>query len=323
MTSAVEQLGSGDLITELAARAPSEGANVGAWRGLTVYRFPEPTEPLWEEPGSPSLCIVAQGRKEVVADGRRYVYDPSTYLVTSGHLRSGGRVLDASAEQPFLSLVLDIEPALVRRISAAMVQGPGGPHPPAAPAQCDDRFIVSTLDEELTGSVVRFLRAQSTATDRRVLAPLYQQEMVYRILQREQFARTVHFAVKQAGDSPVAPALAYIRDHLAEPLTVDLLAGQVNLSSSAFTRTFRESTGRSPYQFVKEMRMNRARELLIEGRLGVGEVSVAIGYASPSHFIREFRGRFGTTPGELAHGRFLRRRQQGPRRPDPSHVVEP
>jgi transcriptional regulator GlxA family with amidase domain len=159
-----------------------------------------------------------------------------------------------------------------------------------------DKCVVSTLDDELLGSVLRFLRSLAAKPDRRVLAPLYLREMVYRVLQREQSGRLLQIAAQQAAGNPVAAALSYIAAHLAEPLTVSTLAHQVSLSTSAFSQLFRQVTGRSPYQYVKEMRLNRARDLLLDGRLGVADVSRAVGYTSASHFIKEFRGRFGTTP---------------------------
>ena len=73
-----DRAGSGDLIAELAARAPSVGGNTGAWPGLTIYRFTEPVGPTWEEIQSLSLCIVAQGRKAVMVADRVYEYDHST-----------------------------------------------------------------------------------------------------------------------------------------------------------------------------------------------------------------------------------------------------
>jgi transcriptional regulator GlxA family with amidase domain len=144
--------------------------------------------------------------------------------------------------------------------------------------------------------VSRFLRSLSNVIDRRVLAPLYLQEIVYRILQHERFARMMHFTTRHDQGAPIAALLTYIAAHLAEPLTVAELAKRVNLSASAFTRTFREMTGSSPYQFVKAMRLERARDILVEQHLSVADVSAAVGYTSTSHFIKEFRGRFGTTP---------------------------
>lgn len=278
-----------DLITEVASLAPQVGANLGLWPGLIVYRFTEPTEPPWHEIRSLAIGIVAQGRKAVHADGRSEVAGGFNYLVLRGHLHFTARVVTASPREPFLYLVLLVDPTLVQKISADMTPKGGD-----VIAAGDADGVVSPLDDELMGAVLRFLRSLTLATDRRVLAPLYLQELVYRVLEREQFARMLHFA--QTADNPVAEALRFIDAHLAERLTVAGLAARVHLSPSAFTRTFREVTGQSPYQFVKDARLNRARELLFEERLGVAGVSRAVGYASPSHFIKEFRSRFGITP---------------------------
>src|ERR1035441_9322113 len=113
---------SGDLIAELAARAPAVGANARAWPGLTIYRFTAPAGPSWEEIQSLSLYIVAQGRKAVTVNGETYLYDPFHYLVLSSHLHFQAEILEASPSRPFLSLVLQIEPALVRRVSSDMLE---------------------------------------------------------------------------------------------------------------------------------------------------------------------------------------------------------
>nr|WP_281353775.1 helix-turn-helix transcriptional regulator [Amycolatopsis pithecellobii] len=93
---------------------------------------------------------------------------------------------------------------------------------------------------------------------------------------------------------------------MSELLTVSDLAERVSMSPSAFSHLFREVTGKSPYQFVKEMRLNRARELHVEGDLTVTQVSRAVGYGSTSHFINEFRSRFGATPRAYSYRRSMR-----------------
>jgi len=116
----------------------------------------------------------------------------------------------------------------------------------------------------------------------------------------------VRLAAQHVTARPITAALDYIATHLADPLTVTELATQANLSQSAFSRLFREVTGCSPYQFVKEKRLTRARDLLDEGRLGVTDVSHSVGYTSLSHFIKEFRIRFGTTPGDYVDTHTLK-----------------
>ena len=290
------RMSSGDLISALAARAPKVGGNPGGWPGLTLYRFTQPTAPAWEEIQSLSLGIVAQGSKAVIVDGRRYVYDPFNYLVLSGNMHFQASILEASLRKPFLSFVLQIDPALVKKVSTDMFDRRTTTFGPVSGATSPDPCVVSALDPELMTAVLRFLRSLDSGADRRVLAPMCIQEMVYRVLRREQFGRMLQIAARQSSLNPVAAALAFAREHFAEPLTVSDLAEQVALSPSAFSTLFREVTGRSPYQFLKEFRMDRARELLVDGRLNVTEVSRHVGYTSVSHFIKEFRNRFGTTP---------------------------
>ena len=290
-------VGAGDLVAELAAIATEAGANAGLWPGLTVYRFTAPAGPTWEEIQSLSLCIVAQGRKAVTVGGETYLYDPFRYLVLSSHLHFQAEILEASLGRPFLSLVLQIDPALVRQVSSDMLERRATAFRPRdGQARSAPKACVSALDTELLGVVLRFLRAVKTTGDRRVLAPLYLQELVYRVLQREQYARLLTLAAAESASNPVSAVLEYVRAHLSEPLTVADMADLVRLSPSAFAHLFRDVTGRSPYQFVKEMRLDRARELLVDGNLTVARISKEVGYASVSHFISEFRGRFGVTP---------------------------
>ncbi|GAB3004589.1 AraC family transcriptional regulator [Amycolatopsis acidiphila] len=286
---------SGDLLAEIRARTPELGGNAGGWPGLTLYRFTQPTSPHWDEVKSLSLCIIAQGRKCVVVDGTRYVYDPFNYLVLSSSRHFTAEILEATPAKPFLSLVLQIEPALVRRISADILDRRTTTFGRSSQGKPESAFV-TPLDCSLMGATMRFLRATDTGPDRRVLAPVYLQEMVYRVLQAEQYARLLEVAATEVASNPVSKVISYVQENISEPLTVSDMAERVALSPSAFSHLFRDVTGKSPYQFVKEMRLNRARELLIEGRLSVTQVSRAVGYSSTSHFINEFRDRFGATP---------------------------
>jgi AraC-like DNA-binding protein len=285
---------SDDLVAQILARTPALGANQDTWPGLTCYRFTAPVAPRWEEVRSLSLCVVAQGRKSVVVDGRTYLYDPFNYLVLSNSLHFQAEILEATPAKPFLSLVLQIDPGLVRRVTADILERRTTTF--ARPAAGTEQAFVTALDVDLMGAVMRFLRATHTGADRRVLAPIYLQEMVYRVLQAEQYARLLALAASEDAGNPISEVISYVRANISEPLTVSDLAERVALSPSAFSHLFRDVTGKSPYQFVKEIRLNRARELLVEGALSVTQVSRAVGYSSASHFINEFRDRFGTTP---------------------------
>jgi hypothetical protein len=184
--------------------------------------------------------------------------------VLNSHLHFQAEILEATPAKPFLSFVLQIDPSVVRQVTSDMIerrttafrQHGAENEPPDPPA------FVSALDQELAGAVLRFLRSIETGADRRVLAPMYVKEMVYRVLQREQYARLLAIAAAESASNPVSAVLEYVRGNLTEPLTVADMAEQVSLSPSAFAHLFREVTGRSPYQFVKEMRLDKALALL-------------------------------------------------------------
>ena len=93
-------------------------------------------------------------------------------------------------------------------------------------------------------------------------------------------------------------AVAYIQDQLAD-LTVSGIAQAVCMSPYHFSRLFKESTGRSPYQYVVEARVRKAKELLTTGKFTISEVAYDVGFVDQSHLTRHFKRVFGLTPKTL------------------------
>ena len=93
-------------------------------------------------------------------------------------------------------------------------------------------------------------------------------------------------------------AVAYIQDQLAD-LTVSGIAQAVCMSPYHFSRLFKESTGRSPYQYVVEARARKAKELLTTGKFTISEVAYDVGFVDQSHLTRHFKRVFGLTPKTL------------------------
>jgi len=98
---------------------------------------------------------------------------------------------------------------------------------------------------------------------------------------------------------------AYIDSQLAEPISLGQLAGLCALSEYHFARMFRASFGLPPHQYVLARRLDRARQMLRGTLLPLGEIALACGFASASHFTNRFRQVLGGTPGEYRQA-FLR-----------------
>ncbi|MET8249335.1 AraC family transcriptional regulator [Streptomyces sp. NPDC005202] len=288
----------GELVSLIAQYAPDEGANYSVWPGLTLYRFGSPIPPHWDAVNSLSLCLVAQGRKKVRIGSRDYLYDPLHYLVLTRDLRFQAEITEACAAQPFLSFVMQIDPQLVTEVLAtmhrpmtALYQKPQKPRPVA---------YVSPLDTNLMGATHRFLLSIDSEIDRAVLAPMYVREIVYRLLLSEQRARLVEQAGVHSSRNPVTGAIRYMKDTIQHPILVGDIADAVCMSESAFAHLFKQSTGMSPYKFLKQLRLEAARDALLNENKSVTEAASEVGYASLSHFINEFKRHFGETPGTYA-----------------------
>lgn len=274
----------GRLFATLDALAPAEGINEVADRPtLAVHR----------------ICRLASGYGvEFISLSVGFIVQPdgtAHYAVGTGGAELALRPLAGAPRYPLLCCVVGIDPQLVRSTCSNM-------YPFSVARASADRhaMALSALDVELSRTVVGLLASMSSSCDRRVLAPLRMHEMIYRLLQREHRTRLLQLATEDAARDPVAAVIDYIGSHLSDPLPIEALAARVSLSPSAFSRAFRGATGRPPHRYIKECRLDKARELFDDGAVAVSVAAGAVGYASVSHFIKEFHARFGTTPGEYA-----------------------
>jgi transcriptional regulator GlxA family with amidase domain len=94
----------------------------------------------------------------------------------------------------------------------------------------------------------------------------------------------------------IQDALAFARNNLRQPLTVEQLAEAARLSPRQFTRVFRVETGQSPARAVENLRLEAARYMLEQGRLPVEEIAHETGFGDRERMRRSFLRTFGQTP---------------------------
>lgn len=104
--------------------------------------------------------------------------------------------------------------------------------------------------------------------------------------------------------SPVVQqAIAYMRDRLDQSLTLEDISAVVNRSPSHFARQFRNNVGMPPYQYLLNLRLEKARELLEGTRLSIAEIAFECGFSHQEHLTRLFRRQFDTTPAAYRKSR--------------------
>jgi DNA-binding transcriptional LysR family regulator len=94
-------------------------------------------------------------------------------------------------------------------------------------------------------------------------------------------------------------AVEYIQDQLNADLTVSGIAHAVGMSRNHFTRLFKESTGQTPYQYVVDARVKKAKELLTTGKFTISQAAYHVGFVDQSHLTRHFKRVFGLPPSRM------------------------
>jgi AraC-like DNA-binding protein len=241
-----------------------------------------------------SIYIVASGRKIGFLGDRRFVYDPNNYLVLSAPLPFECQT-DADADNPMLGLSVRVVPSVVSELAIHMP-----PRPRAAGVETASCVEATPLDGPMSDAAVRLLECLRSPIDARILGPSIAREIVYRALCGPQGHLLVAMAERHGQASQINAALRWMHAHYAGPFSVARMAGDVAMSVSAFHHQFKALTGSSPVQYLKSVRLHKARALIVNDGIGAAMAATAVGYESPSQFSREFKRFFGASPTEEA-----------------------
>ena len=256
--------------------------------GLHLGRLSRPS-PRFPSLLEPSFCVIAQGRKVVFVGDSQYQYDAFNYCLSTIELPRISQVLEASREDPYLSVRLDLDPTLV----GSVIVEAGYVIPSE---RAETRAIhVNALDVELLDAVVRLVRLIDSPSQTQILMPLTKREIVYRLLTGEQGASLCH-AVAGNYSSIIAKAVQQLLDNFEQSLRIEDLAQEVGMSVSSFYQQFKAVTAMSPLQFQKHLRLQEARRLMLGENLDATSAAYRVGYNDASHFNREYKSLFGAPP---------------------------
>ena len=238
----------------------------------------------------PGIVIVGQGRKRGYLGDQVFTYDAHNYLVLSVPLPFECET-EASPEEPMLAVSIRVDLAVLGELLMKM---DGAHRNPSIP-----QGIYSTeLDLKLSETTVRLLECLSNPAETRILGPQIVRELTYRVLCGEQGGALRAAAALHSRFGQVNRTVQRIHAEYARDLTVEELAETAGMSASAFHQNFKAVTSTSPVQYLKSIRLHKARMLMVHEGLRAGIAAERVGYESSSQFSREFKRLFGSTPIE-------------------------
>lgn len=241
----------------------------------------------------PLVCFVAQGAKRVVVGERVLRYDAGTFLVVSLDIPVSAEIYGASPEKPYRAFSMQLDRALLADILLDLPDE-------ARPVRGAEALAVSPMTPDLLDPLVRLLNLLDRPDDIRMLAPLLERELLYRLLQGEQGHVLRQFVHADSRLSQVARAISHIRARYDQTVSIGTLADLAGMSAATFHRHFKAVTAMSPLQYQKHVRLHEARRLLLAEKVEAARAGFSVGYESPSQFSREYARLFGEPPGRDA-----------------------
>jgi AraC-like DNA-binding protein len=256
---------------------------------LTLHRRASPTQPL-HCIYNLGLGVVAQGDKQVLIGEQSIDYGPGQSMLTTIDLPVVSHVTRASFREPFLGLMLTLDVRSILQMASEM----DAPRSRRDDAQRSISF--EALDATLLDALTRLVNLLDEPALVPRLAPLIQQEITVRLLTGPHGPQLRHLVMAGSPGQQIAKVVAWLKQNFAQPLQGDDLAQRAHMSPSTFRQHFRALTGVSPLQYQKQLRLQEARQLMLNENLDAGNAGGRVGYESPSQFSREYSRLFGAPP---------------------------
>ncbi len=252
----------------------------------------------------PMMALILRGAKEIAIGDRRLRYDPASYFIATVELPASGCVRLNQPDESYLAVSLDLDSD---RLAPLL------PDATDLPQAGEAAFAVNPITPELLDAWLRLLRLLDTPQDIAALAPLCEQEILYRLLQGPQGAMLRQITRADSRLSRIRRAIVLLRARYDQPIRIEMLADHAGMSPASLHRHFKSATAMSPMQYQKALRLQEARRLIASGR-EVAAAAYAVGYESASQFSREYSRMFSVPPshdvGRLAPARSSARRAE-------------
>lgn len=256
--------------------------------GLYLYRW-ESAQAIACDSGQIMVSFIVNGQKETMITGRRFLYRQGQCLLSGVAAPSSFHAVGSSPAHPFLavSLRLDLQ---------TLIDCAGQLNQSAPKKMVEDSIFTFDCPDDLGEAFLRLLRLLKDPQQAKFLGPLFVKEIHYRLFLlpcREELRSLMSNGTQSHA---VLKAVSWMKENYAKAFKVEDIADMVHMSISAFHRQFKTVTGMSPLQFQKQIRLFEAQRLMINSQTNVSSAAYAVGYESPTQFIREYRRQFGLSP---------------------------
>ena len=239
----------------------------------------------------PHIMILAQGKKKIYLGDKEYIYDSEHYFVETVPLPLNCEAIFEEG-RPLLGIVIKVSPQIVGEIMFEMeVKPPSSKH-------VSRTIYNAPMSENIIDACIRLVETLDSNNAKKVLGPIYAKEILFHILNGENGEILRELSNNNREFYQIARVINDIHSNYSKPIVVQSLAKEAGMSPTAFHASFKAMTSISPLQYVKNVRLHKAKEFLQNEGEKVNTAAMRVGYESSSQFSREYKRCFGISPAK-------------------------
>lgn len=240
----------------------------------------------------PVISLTLQGRKSIIVSNEEYEIQPNSLIIHSSNLPILCQVEEASVEKPYLALGCSLDKSLLAELLLQM--------PEKISKSTKIKPISSSEASEMEMDAFEKLLSLALEPEKiPLLSPIYKKTLLAYLLlgQHSDWLREIQSGAGHT--KQILGALSFIQENYAQEINVDTLASRQGMSPASFFRHFKLFSGTTPTQYLKSLRLHKAKELLLTTDLSIASAAYSVGYKSSSQFSNDYKKFFHQQPSSL------------------------
>lgn len=259
-------------------------------RLFRIDRYHKLTPQMYEQ----GIVVIFQGSKIGHLNQHQFGYDVEQCLIVSTSYPITCETF-ASQQEPLMGINIDLDINVISQLVSDMeLESKNW-------GEMDTRCGVSPaqMTESMYLCMLELLNVLHNPLDAKVLGPSILRQFFYYLLQSEKGYLLAHYCEQDSSLAKISAVIGHVQKNFAEKLHVNELAAMAGMSVSVFHKVFKQVVTDPPLQYIKKIRLNHAKNYILQEGLSASLASQRVGYESAAQFSREFKRYFGVPPSRI------------------------
>ena len=274
----------------LAHRSGRVDTNLTGVRLFRIDSYHKYSPQMYEQ----GIVIIIQGYKIGHLNQHQFNYDPQRCLLVTTPYPIVCETF-ASQQQPLIGINIDFDLTVIRQL-VTMIED-----------EQQQQFnyegscgvATAKMTERMYRSIEQLFEVLHDPLDAAVIGPSLIRQLFYYLLQGDQGYLLAQYCEQDSALAKISSVIDYVQLHYDTKLQVHELAAMAGMSVSVFHKVFKQVVTDPPLQYIKKIRLNNAKTLILQQGMAANIAAGLVGYESPAQFSREFKRYFGLSPSKI------------------------